>query len=193
MPDISFLPFLFCFYLMGTIPFGLIFTKIFTKQDIRKVGSGNIGATNVLRQGNKVLAFLTLLGDAGKGAAAVLLAKIYTPDVLHIAILLVFLGHLFPVWLKFKGGKGVATYAGIALAYTPLGGMVAILLWGATFFITRISSFSALVATALFPIYMGIIFDEERGMFFLLLSTIVWWTHRTNIKRLLNNEESSFK
>ena len=136
-------------YLMGSIPFGYILTKIFLKKDIREIGSGNIGATNALRTGNKTIGYLTLILDILKAVAPVLYVKIFYQDFLYIASLCAFLGHVFPIWLKFKGGKGVATYVGILFAINFYFGIIFILSWFITFFISKYSSLSSLVASAL--------------------------------------------
>ena len=176
-------------YLLGSIPFGLIFTRMAGLGDIRDIGSGNIGATNVLRTGNKKLAGATFLADAFKGIVAVLVARNYGPDIMVIAAFGAFLGHLYPVWLKFKGGKGVSTFVGVSFAlYLPLGFFVAIA-WLATAFLTRISSASALTAAALAPVfswYMGQFQLMELGI---VLAVMIWWKHQDNVRRLLAGTE----
>lgn len=175
-------------YLIGSIPFGLILTKL-AGIDIRSVGSGNIGATNVLRTGNKLLAFLTLLGDALKGLAAVMLGAHWGPETAIIAGFGAFLGHCFPVWLKFRGGKGVATYLGILFALNRLAFFAAALVWLATAAVTRFSSLAALLATAAVP---GVLYFTGRvqlAQLFLVLTVILWARHRQNIARLLSGKE----
>ena len=177
-------------YLLGTIPFGLFFTFASGAGDVRKIGSGNIGATNVLRTGKKWAAAATLLCDGAKGAAAVLLARYFLMPGMEVAAGLgAVLGHLFPVWLKFKGGKGVATFLGVCFAlYWPVGLMVAATWLGAAF-IWRISSLSALIAIALSSAYFLIFHRESYAALALLLSVLIYWMHRENIRRLLNGQE----
>ena len=140
-------------YLMGSIPFGFILTKIFLKKDIREIGSGNIGATNVLRTGNKSIGYLTLILDILKAITPVIYVKIFYQDFLYIASLCAFLGHVFPIWLKFKGGKGVATYVGILFAINIYFGIIFAITWFITFFISKFSSLSSLIGAASIPIY----------------------------------------
>ena len=177
-------------YLCGSIPFGLILTKLAGTQDLRSIGSGSIGATNVLRTGNKGLAAGTLLGDALKGTFAVVLMGYYGgPNAAMLAALGAFLGHLFPVWLKFKGGKGVATYIGVllGLAWPFALGFAAI--WIAVAAITRYSSLSALVASAATPVALMIGGYTAFSALFWLLTLALWFTHRQNINRLLSGTE----
>jgi glycerol-3-phosphate acyltransferase PlsY len=198
-------------YLIGSIPFGLVLTKVFGYGDIRKIGSGNIGATNVLRTGNKKLALITLLLDGGKGALAVWLAQAaMTYDAGLYAAVGVFLGHLFPVWLKFKGGKGVATVIGIFLVVLPKLGLVVILLWLATALIFRMSSLAALVAIGFSPIIAWFLTKDmsdtvhslDGSITFLMnyhpqvlpyicafMAALVFIKHKQNILRLLKGEE----
>ncbi|MCU1386512.1 MAG: plsY [Acidobacteria bacterium] len=178
-------------YLLGSIPFGLFFAQLSGAGDIRKVGSGNIGATNVLRTGKKWAAAGTLLCDGLKGAAAVLLARyMFVAGGLTIAAALgAVLGHLFPVWLKFKGGKGVATYLGVCFAlYWPVGLMVAATWLGAAF-IWRISSLSALIAIALSPAFFLLLHHDAYAALALILSALIYYMHRENIRRLIRGEE----
>ena len=180
-------------YLAGSIPFGLILTKAKGHGDIRKVGSGNIGATNVLRTGNKALALATLLLDGGKGAVAVLIARYAFPDLGPEMMLLAgagaILGHLYPVWLGFKGGKGVATGLGILLALDWRLGGLACVTWLAVALIFRYSSLSALLAFLLAPIYAWLLAGPRPAAFAVFLAALVWWRHRENIRRLLKGEE----
>ena len=141
-------------YLMGSIPFGLILTKIFLKKDIRDIGSGNIGATNVLRSGNKLIGYLTLTLDITKAIIPVIYVKINFPELIYIASLCAFLGHVFPIWLKFKGGKGVATYVGILFSINILLGIVFILSWIIIFLLSKYSSLSSIVASLSVPVYL---------------------------------------
>ncbi|MGB0920894.1 MAG: glycerol-3-phosphate 1-O-acyltransferase PlsY [Alphaproteobacteria bacterium] len=178
-------------YLLGSIPFGLVFTRMAGLGDIRDVGSGNIGATNVLRTGNKAIAIATLLFDALKGAAALLIADyFYGPDIAIAAGCGAFIGHIFPVWLRFNGGKGVATFLGLMLAaHWPLG-LMACATWLITAAIFRISSLSALVAVALCPVYFIALFDMwQWGEASALLAVLVYIRHKENIQRLLKGEE----
>lgn len=178
-------------YLLGSIPFGLILTRMAGLGDVRKIGSGNIGATNVLRTGNKKLAAATLLLDALKGTAAVLVANaLWGYEASLVAGFFAFLGHLFPVWLGFKGGKGVATYIGVLLGAAPLMMLAFALIWIATAFITRYSSLSALVAMVIIPVALWVLGPEKTALLVTLLSVISWWKHRENIKRLMAGTES---
>jgi glycerol-3-phosphate acyltransferase PlsY len=176
-------------YLIGSIPFGLILTRLAGLGDIRAIGSGNIGATNVLRTGNKRLAALTLLLDIGKGALAVLLAARYGPDMAVLAGGGSVVGHVAPVWLGFKGGKGVATALGVLLAIAWPVGCLAALTWVATAALTRISSLSALIATAAAPVYAYALADPQRAELALFIAVLVWLRHYENIRRLLKGEE----
>ncbi|MGV2017681.1 glycerol-3-phosphate 1-O-acyltransferase PlsY [Agrobacterium sp. 22-223-1] len=178
-------------YLFGSIPFGLILTRMAGLGDVRKIGSGNIGATNVLRTGNKKLAAATLLMDALKGTAAVLVANaLWGYEASLVAGFFAFLGHLFPVWLGFKGGKGVATYIGVLLGAAPLMMLAFALIWLATAFITRYSSLSALLAMLVIPVALWVLGPEKTALLVTLLSAISWWKHRENIARLLAGTES---
>ncbi len=176
-------------YLLGAIPFGLVLTRLAGLGDIRAIGSGNIGATNVLRTGNKALALATLLLDGGKGAAAVLLGTLYGPDIAMLAGTGAFLGHLFPVWLKFRGGKGVATALGILLAIAWPVGILACLTWLATAAIFRFSSLAALMAAALAPVYAYFLADMQRLELAAFLALLIFARHHANIRRLLKGEE----
>ncbi|AYM57008.1 MULTISPECIES: glycerol-3-phosphate 1-O-acyltransferase PlsY [Agrobacterium] len=178
-------------YLLGSIPFGLILTRMAGLGDVRKIGSGNIGATNVLRTGNKKLAAATLLLDALKGTAAVLVANaLWGYEASLVAGFFAFLGHLFPVWLGFKGGKGVAVYIGVLLGAAPLMMLAFALIWLATAFITRYSSLSALLAMLIIPVALWVLGPEKTALLVTLLSVISWWKHRENIRRLMAGTES---
>ena len=179
-------------YLLGSIPFGFILTKIFLKQDIRNIGSGNIGATNTLRTGNKLLGYSTLALDISKAILPVLYVKFNHPDYIFIASLCAFLGHVFPIWLKFKGGKGVATYVGILFSINLFYGLIFIICWLTTFLISRYSSLSSLVASLIIPIYL-IIFDNHNSIFFITMFVLIFYTHRENVKRLKNKDETKTK
>ena len=180
-------------YLMGSIPFGFILTKIFLKKDIREIGSGNIGATNALRTGNKTIGYSTLVLDILKAVAPVIYVKIFYQDFLYIASLCAFLGHVFPIWLKFKGGKGVATYVGILFAINIYFGIIFTISWFVTFFISKYSSLSSLVGAASIPIYLLILSQFDQGIFFTIMFVLIFFTHRENIKRLKNKEETKTK
>ena len=180
-------------YLMGSIPFGFILTKIFLKKDIREIGSGNIGATNALRTGNKAIGYSTLLLDILKAVAPVIYVKIFYQDFLYIASLCAFLGHVFPIWLKFKGGKGVATYVGILFAINFYFGIIFAISWFVTFFISKFSSLSSLVGAASIPIYLLILTQFDQVIFFTIMFVLIFFTHRENIKRLKNKEETKTK
>ncbi|MGO4571047.1 glycerol-3-phosphate 1-O-acyltransferase PlsY [Microvirga sp. 2TAF3] len=176
-------------YLLGSIPFGVIFTRMAGLGDIRNVGSGNIGATNVLRTGRKGLAAATLVGDALKGTAAVLIAGYWGQDLATIAALGAFLGHLFPVWLGFKGGKGVATFIGILIGLMPLAAVIFALIWLGLAYLTRYSSLSALVATAATPLVLWVLGEPKMGGVMVILVVLLWWKHSENINRLLAGTE----
>jgi acyl phosphate:glycerol-3-phosphate acyltransferase len=177
-------------YLLGSIPFGLILTRLAGTQDLRTIGSGNIGATNVLRTGRKGLAAATLLGDMLKGTVAALLAKQYGgQDLAVLAALGAFLGHLFPVWLKFKGGKGVATYIGLLLALAWPTAIVFCLVWLAVAALTRYSSLAALTASVVAPVFLWYERYLQEAQVFLLLSVLLWIMHRANIARLIGGTE----
>jgi glycerol-3-phosphate acyltransferase PlsY len=177
-------------YLLGSIPFGVIFTRLAGLGDIRKVGSGNIGATNVLRTGRKGLAAATLLGDGLKGTVAVLLAQaIWGPNAAIVAALGAFLGHLFPVWLGFKGGKGVATFIGCLIGLNLWAALAFAAIWLGLAFATRYSSLAALVATAATPPVLLALGAAPSAAMSVLLVILLWWKHRENIKRLLAGTE----
>jgi len=179
-------------YLTGSIPFGLILTKFFLNKDIRDIGSGNIGATNVLRSGNKIIGYATLVFDILKGVIPVLFTKLYYSDLIFISSLCAFLGHIFPVWLKFNGGKGVAIYLGILFSINIIIGLVFTGIWIFTFLITKYSSLSSLLASLSIPIYL-LIFNSQNLIFFSIMFILILFTHRENIKRLKNKEESKTK
>ena len=179
-------------YLLGSIPFGFILTKIFLKKDIRDIGSGNIGATNALRTGSKLLGYATLILDITKAILPVLYVKFNYPDYIFIAALSTFLGHVFPIWLKFKGGKGVATYVGILFSINLIFGLVFIVSWVVTFLISKYSSLSSLMASLIVPIYL-VIFDSYSSIFFIIMFVLIFYTHRENVKRLKNKKENKTK
>ena len=179
-------------YLFGSIPFGYLFTKILLKKDIRNVGSGNIGATNVLRTGNKSLGYLTLVLDIAKAVVPVIYIKFNYPDLVYISALCAFLGHLFPIWLKFKGGKGVATFVGILISINIYYAVVFGIVWILTFLISKYSSLSSLFASISIPIYLLII-NQGNIFFYTIMFVLIFYTHRENIKRLINKEETKSK
>lgn len=177
-------------YFCGSIPFGLILTKIFRAGDLRSIGSGNIGATNVLRTGRKDLAAATLLFDALKGAVAVLLAARFGPAAAGAAGLGAFLGHIYPVWLKFRGGKGVATFLGVLVALDWRAALVFAVVWLAVAFATRYSSLSALVGSLAAGLALFVLGRPALGDLVVLIICILWWKHRDNIRRLRAGTES---
>lgn len=209
--DIIFVVFPLLAYLIGSIPFGLILTKFFTNNDLRKIGSGNIGATNVLRTGNKKIAFFTLLLDISKGVLATFIWHLFShvsyinlnelhepfevtfgrPEIGYTAFLGLFaiLGHCFPIWLKFKGGKGVATGLGVLLAAVPYAGLAACATWIATAKISKYSSLSALIAFLIAPIVTLFIYGTAPAVICALVTLLIWVRHKDNIKRLAKGEE----
>lgn len=180
-------------YLMGSIPFGLILTKIFLKKDIREIGSGNIGATNALRTGNKLIGYSTLILDVLKAVIPVLYVKINFSDAVYISALCAFIGHVFPVWLKFKGGKGVATYVGILFSLNIIFGLVFGICWLIIFFISKYSSLASLIGSLSIPVYILILEGLENVFFYTIMFILIFFTHRENIKRLKNKEETKTK
>ena len=180
-------------YLMGSIPFGFILTKVFLKKDIREIGSGNIGATNALRTGNKLIGYSTLILDIAKAVIPVIYVKLNFPELIYIASLCAFLGHVFPVWLRFKGGKGVATYVGILFSINILLGTIFVSCWGIVFLIFRYSSLSSIIGALSIPIYLLITNETNNVIFFTIMFVLIFYTHRENIKRLKNKEESKTK
>jgi glycerol-3-phosphate acyltransferase PlsY len=176
-------------YLLGSIPFGVLLTRATGGPDLRTIGSGNIGATNVLRTGRKGLAAATLLCDMLKGTVAVLAAMRYGPDAALAAGLGAFLGHLFPVWLKFKGGKGVATYIGVLLGVYWPSALIFGAIWLAVAFATRYSSLAALVGSALTPLALYLLGQPGPALLFFALTLLLWFMHRANIARLMNGSE----
>ena len=180
-------------YLIGSIPFGFIFTKIFLKKDIREIGSGNIGATNAMRTGSKFIGYTTLIFDISKAVFPVIYIKFNFPELLYITSLCIFLVLVFPVWLKFKGGKGVATYVGILFALNIYFGLIFIITWFITFASTKFSSLSSLLASVSIPIYLLILSQFDQVIFFTIMFILIFFTHRENIKRLINKEETKTK
>ena len=156
-------------YLMGSIPFGFILTKIFLKKDIREIGSGNIGATNALRTGNKLVGYSTLILDIVKAIIPVIYVKMNYPELIYIASLCAFLGHVFPIWLKFNGGKGVATYVGILFSINILLGLIFVISWGVIFLIFRYSSLSSIIGSLSIPLYLFVIAEKSSVIFFVTM------------------------
>jgi acyl phosphate:glycerol-3-phosphate acyltransferase len=177
-------------YLLGSIPFGLVLTRLAGLGDIRSIGSGNIGATNVLRTGRKGLAAATLIGDALKGTVAVLLMGwLWGPNAAVLAALGAFLGHIFPVWLRFKGGKGVATFIGCLIGLKALAALAFAVIWIGVAAATRYSSLSGLIASAATPVVLWLLGERQMAELFVLLTLLLWWKHRENIRRMLAGTE----
>jgi len=180
-------------YLMGSIPFGFLLTKIFLKKDIRDIGSGNIGATNALRSGNKLIGYSTLILDIIKAIVPVIITKLYYEDYILISALSVFIGHVFPVWLKFKGGKGVATYLGILFCLNVYLGIIFIISWFIIFLFSKYSSLSSILSSLVIPVYTVLNNNFDNKYFYVILFILIFYTHRENVKRLINKEESKTK
>ena len=180
-------------YLMGSIPFGFILTKTFLKKDIREIGSGNIGATNALRTGNKLIGYSTLLLDVIKAIIPVLYVKINHSELIYITSLCAFLGHVFPVWLKFKGGKGVAAYVGILFTINIFLGFIFCVSWLLVFLVSKYSSLSSLIGSLTIPLYIFFNDQMSNALFFGIMFVLIFYTHKENIKRLKNKEESKTK
>ena len=180
-------------YLFGSIPFGLLLTKIFLKKDIREIGSGNIGATNVLRAGNKVLGYSTLVLDILKAVLPILYIKFFMNDYLYISALSIFIGHVFPIWLKFKGGKGVASYLGILCCLDIFTALIFGVVWISIFILFKFSSLSSLLASLTIPIFHFFYNSNSDYYFYFMMFILIFFTHRENIKRLRNNTESKSK
>ena len=180
-------------YLFGSIPFGLLLTKIFLKKDIREIGSGNIGATNVLRAGNKVLGYSTLVLDILKAVLPILYIKFFMNDYLYISALSIFIGHVFPIWLKFKGGKGVASYLGILCCLDIFTALIFGIVWISVFILSKFSSLSSLLASLTIPIFHFFYNSNSDYYFYFMMFILIFFTHRENIKRLRNNTESKSK
>ncbi len=180
-------------YGLGSIPFGLILTKLFLNQDIREIGSKNIGATNVLRTGNKFIAGLTLLLDIFKGVIPVIITNYYFPDLIYLSGLMALLGHIFPLWLKFKGGKGVSTYLGIIFALSLKLGLFFCIAWIILAFISKYSSFSSIVSTLIIFFISLLEINLELNLFLFTVFVIILYTHKQNIVRLKNKTEDKIK
>jgi len=184
---------LFISYLIGSIPFGFLLTKIFLGKDIREIGSGNIGATNALRTGNKLIGYSTLIFDIGKAVILLLIIKFNFSEYLFTSSIAVFLGHVFPIWLKFKGGKGVATYVGILFCVNIYLAVIFIIVWFVVFVMSKYSSLASMVASLLVPLSSYFFIDDINYYFYIILFLLILITHRENIKRLKNNTESKTK
>jgi len=180
-------------YLLGSIPFGLIITKIFLGKDIRNIGSGNIGSTNVLRTGKKYLAATTLLFDVLKGYASIIVAYKYFNELIYLSGLICFIGHIFPIWLRFKGGKGVATYLGIILGISFTLGLIFSVAWIIISIIFRYSSLSSILGSMIVCIYSIFTSNEIQTYFLFIIFVIIVFTHKENIIRLKNAKESKIK
>ena len=184
---------LFISYLIGSIPFGFLLTKIFLGKDIREIGSGNIGATNALRTGNKLIGYSTLILDIGKAVILLLIIKFNFSEYLFISSIAVFLGHVFPIWLKFKGGKGVAAYVGILFCINIYLAIIFIIVWLVVFVISKYSSLASMLASLLVPLSSYFLLNDINYYFYIILFLLILITHRENIKRLKNNTESKTK
>jgi len=180
-------------YVLGSIPFGLILTKNFLNKDLREIGSGNIGATNTLRTGKKSLGALTLILDGLKAYISVIITLDYFPDYIYLSALLCFLGHIFPVWLKFKGGKGVAVYLGVLFAFSINLGIIFLISWIIILYLTKYSSLSSLISTLVIFLYSMILNNLNESVFFFIILIIIIYTHRENIIRLKDKTESKIK
>ena len=184
---------LFLSYLIGSIPFGFLLTKIFLKKDIRKIGSGNIGATNALRTGNKLIGYSTLALDISKAVILLLIIKSNFSEYLFTSSIAVFLGHVFPIWLKFKGGKGVATYVGILFCINIYLVIVFIVSWLVIFTLTKYSSLASMLSSLFVPLTSYFLLGDKNYYFYIIFGLLILITHRENIKRLKNNTESKTK
>ena len=180
-------------YFIGSIPFGFLLTKIFLKKDIREIGSGNIGATNALRTGNKLIGYSTLALDIGKAVILLLIIKFNFSEYLFISSIAIFLGHVFPIWLKFKGGKGVATYVGILFCINIYLAVIFTIVWFVVFIMSKYSSLASMVASLFVPLSSYFLLNDINYYFYIILFFLILITHRENIKRLKNNTESKTK
>ena len=181
---------IFFSYLLGSIPFGIFVSKVFGLGNLRDIGSGNIGATNVLRTGNKLAALITLILDGLKGSLVVVVARFISEDAAITASIFVIIGHIYPVWLKFSGGKGVATFIGSILALSFVAGLFVCLIWIIMALIFRYSSLSAIVASASAPIGVLLFYDNEALMVTLFMTVLIWYRHKDNIRRLIDGSET---
>ena len=180
-------------YIFGSIPFGLLITKIFIKKDVKKIGSGNIGATNVLRTGKKSLAILTLLLDIFKGYISVFIAILFFKDLVYLAALICFIGHIYPIWLKFKGGKGVATFLGIILGFSFNLAFIFGIIWLIILYIFKYSSLSSIISTFSLLLYSVYLNNFDLSTYLFIVFVIILHTHRQNIIRLKNKTENKIK
>ena len=176
-------------YILGSIPFGLALTKIFLKKDIRKIGSGNIGATNVLRTGKKILGILTLLLDGLKGYSSILITLNFFPNYVYLSAFLCILGHILPIWLKFKGGKGIAVYLGVLFAFSFNLGFIFIISWIIVLYFSKYSSLSSLISSLIIFLYSVNLNDFNMSLLFFIIFIVVIYTHRDNISRIRNRTE----
>ena len=177
-------------YVLGSIPFGLLLTKHFIKKDIRKIGSGNIGATNVFRTGKKSLGGATLLLDALKAYFSVLITQNFFPDYIYLSALMCFIGHVFPIWLKFNGGKGIAVYLGVLFAFSIYLGFIFIISWVIILYISKYSSLSSIVSSVIILLYSITLNNFNMSVFFFIIFIIVIYTHRENISRIRDKTEN---
>jgi len=180
-------------YILGSIPFGLVLTKIFLKKDIREIGSGNIGATNVLRAGKKTLGIATLLLDALKAYASVLITLNLSSDYVYLSALLCFLGHIFPIWLKFNGGKGIAVYLGVLFAFSIYLGFIFIVSWIIVLYLSKYSSLSSLISSMAVLLYSITLNNFNMSFFLFMIFIIIIYTHRENISRIKEKTENKIK
>ena len=180
-----------CFsYLLGSIPFGILVSKVFGLGNLRDIGSGNIGATNVLRTGNKLAALITLILDGLKGVLVVVVARFISEDAAITASIFVIIGHIYPVWLRFSGGKGVATFIGAILALNFVTGLLVCFIWIIIALIFRYSSLSAIVSSASAPIGVFLFYDNEALVVTLFMTVLIWYRHKDNIRRLIDGSEA---
>ena len=177
-------------YFLGSIPFGLLLTKFFLNKDLRDIGSGNIGATNVLRTGKKFLGALTLFLDSFKAYIAIAITYKYFTDYVYLSALLCFLGHIFPIWLNFKGGKGIAVFLGVLLALSINYGIIFVVCWSVILYLTKYSSLSSLISTGIIFFYSIYFNDSAESIFFFIILIVTFYTHRENIVRLKNKTEN---
>ena len=180
-------------YFLGSIPFGYILTKIFLKKDIRNIGSGNIGATNVLRTGSKSIGYATLILDLSKAILPMIYTKVTNNEYLFLVGFCIFIGHVFPIWLKFKGGKGIATYIGILFCINYSLGLIFITIWLIIFVIFKYSSLSSIISSLLLPFFSFFFIEQDNLYFFVMMFVLIFFTHRENIKRLINKTEHKSK
>ena len=177
-------------YILGSIPFGLILTKFFLNEDLKNIGSGNIGATNVLRTGKKSLGAFTLLLDGLKAYAAITITYNYLADYIYLSALVCFLGHIFPFWLKFKGGKGIAVFLGVLFTLSINYGLIFVVCWSIILYLTKYSSLSSLISTGIIFLYSIYFSSSSESIFFFVILVIIIYTHRENIVRLKNKTEN---